>query len=231
MVDNASLDESLEAVEASFPAVERIRNAENLGFSKANNQVIAKARGRYLLLLNNDTEVLPGALEHLVAFAEAHPRAGAVGCTLLDSSGAEHQLPASILSPHYWSRTRPRKVSWLVGACILLRREALEAIGGLDEDFFFYYEDVDLGMRLKKAGWQSFFTPGARVIHHEKKSSEIASVKPLTLYHLYRGRLLMARKHYGFFALTRFWVGLELRWKKKRWPYSELDMKELLSSL
>ncbi len=86
-------------------------------------------------------------------------------------------------------------------------------------------------MRLKKAGWQSFFTPGARVIHHEKKSSEIASVKPLTLYHLYRGRLLMARKHYGFFALTRFWVGLELRWKKKRWPYSELDMKELLSSL
>lgn len=233
VVDNASLDGSLEAVEKEFPSVERLKNEENLGFSRANNQAISLARGRYFLLLNNDTEVLPGAIEHLVAFADAHPKAGAVGCTLLDSFGQEHQLPASILSPQYWNRSRPRKVSWLVGACILLRREALEALGGLDEDFFFYYEDVDLGLRLRKAGWQVFFTPDARVIHHEKKSSEIASVKPLTLYHLYRGRLLLARKHYGRAAyhLNRLRIALELRLKKKKWPYSEIDFKELLKSL
>lgn len=232
VVDNASEDGSLPMVRERFPRVRTIQNGENQGFSKANNQALALARGRYVLLLNNDTEVLPGALENLVFFADTHPDLGAVGPLLLDSAGKEHRLPASIFSPLYWSRKKAQRVSWIVGACVLLRRDALEQLGGLDEDFFFYYEDVDLGLKLKKAGLVSYFAPDARVIHHEKKSSELSSVKPLTLFHLYRGRLLLARKHYRWaFPFTKWAIALELWQKKGKWPHSELSLSQILASL
>lgn len=204
VVDNASEDGSVQMARDHFPEVRLIANERNRGFSAANNQAIAATTARHVLLLNNDCEVLPGALAHLVAYADAHPRAGGVGCMLLRADGQPHRLPASIFSRLAWFPDRPCKVAWIVGAALLLRREAIDAVGGLDEDFFFYYEDWDLGLRLRKAGWQNHYTPGARIIHYEGASTALVR-KPQTLERLRRGRLLLLRKHFPWaypFAAT-----------------------------
>ncbi len=209
VVDNASADASVELLGREFPAVRCIANAENRGFARAANQGIFDTRSRYVLLLNNDTEVLPGTLKALVEFAEAHLDAGAVGCRLLQSDGTPHRLPASIFSPLAWDQEHPRRVPWLVGAALLLRREAIEAIGGLDETFFFYYEDLDLGLRLRRAGWRNYFTPDGRIVHHEKASTSL--VRPMALANLYRGRLLLVRRYHPWaYGLTRLWLRLTL---------------------
>ncbi len=209
VVDNASADDSVELLGQRFPAVRCIANPDNRGFARAANQGILGTRSRYVLLLNNDTEVLPGTLKALVEFADAHRDAGAVGCRLLQSDGKPHRLPASIFSPLAWDQEHPRRVPWLVGAALLLRREALEAIGGLDETFFFYYEDLDLGLRLRRAGWRNYFNPEGRIIHHEKAST--ALVRPMALANLYRGRLLLVRRYHPWaYGLARLWLRLTL---------------------
>lgn len=195
VVDNASEDGSAQFVRDHFREVALIANDQNRGFSAANNQAIAATRARYVLLLNNDCEVLPGALAHLVQFADAHPDTGALGCMLLRGDGERHRLPASIFSRLAWFPDRPCKVAWIVGAALLLRREAIEAVNGLDEAFFFYYEDWDLGLRLRKAGWTNRYTPGARIIHYERASTSLVR-RPRTLEYLRRGRLLLLRKHF-----------------------------------
>lgn len=207
VVDNASADESVARLQAEFPEVRLIANPSNLGFARASNQAIAASTAPFVLLLNNDTEVLPGALEAMLDFARNHPDAGAVGCRLLRSDGSSHRLPASIFSKLAWDLEHPARVPWLVGAALLLRREALDAIGGLDEAFFFYYEDLDLGLRLARAGWRSYYTPGARIVHHEKAST--ATARPMALVQLYRGRLLLAGRYYRWaLGLTRLWMRL-----------------------
>ncbi len=208
VVDNASEDGSAQMVRDHFPDVHVIANERNRGFAAANNQAIAAAQSRYVLLLNNDCEVLPGSLAHLVAYADAHPDAGGVGCMLLRGDGEPHRLPASIFSALAWFPEKPCKVAWIVGAALLLRREAIAAVGGLDEDFFFYYEDWDLGLRLRKAGWTNHYTPGARVIHYERASTSLVR-RPQTLEYLRRGHLLMLRKHFPLaypFALAWQWL-------------------------
>lgn len=215
VVDNASADGAPDRVAEHFPNARVIRNAVNEGFSIACNQGIAASEAPFVLLLNNDTEVLPGALRHLVEFAAAHPEAGAVGCKLLTTDGQNHRLPASIFSSLAWFPDRRARVAWVVGAAVLLRRTALTAIGGLDEGFRFYYEDVDLGWRLRKAGWVCYYTPEARIIHHERASTSL--VRPWTLVQLYRGRLLLARKHYPLILpILRAWLRLTLPFRLAR---------------
>ncbi|MBI6546699.1 MAG: glycosyltransferase family 2 protein [Cyanobacteria bacterium NC_groundwater_1444_Ag_S-0.65um_54_12] len=207
VVDNASSDDSVNLVSERFPEVKLLVNNENRGFAKANNQAINITQARYVLLLNNDTEVLPGSLTELLVFADAHPVAGAVGCMLLRSDGSQHRLPASFFSPLVWLPERTRRVSWLVGAALLLKRDALLAVGGLAEEFFFYYEDADLCYRLRNKGWHCYYCPDARIVHHEKASTSL--FRSQALYHLYRGRLLLTSRHFPWaYSFVRSWLWL-----------------------
>ena len=194
VVDNDSADGSAEMVSEEFPHVRLVANSDNVGFGKANNQALPLCRGRYVLLLNPDTEVHPGALDDLMAYAEAHPDIGALGCRLLNSDGSYQRWTAGVF-PSVWSAARhaffidlilpevirgrslylsedvqdPIDVEWVSGACMLLRREALGATI-FDEQFFMYGEDNELCERLAKAGWRVTYAPVATVTHHHGKS-------------------------------------------------------------
>ena len=216
VVDNGSTDGSVEMLATEFPGVYVIANASNIGFAPANNQGLARARGRYALLLNSDTRVAPDALVNLVTFMDAHPQAGACGPQLrnadgtLQPSGRHFPTLASTLgellpAPARWRREwrgdlekrdydQVCPVDEVSGAALCVRRAALEQIGFLDEDFFFLGEDIDLCWRLKSAGWQVFYVPIAQVIHYWGGSRNKTSSYRISLLSQ-RSYYLLFRKH------------------------------------
>jgi N-acetylglucosaminyl-diphospho-decaprenol L-rhamnosyltransferase len=238
VVDNASADGSAAMVRAEFPMVNVIANDQNRGFTAANNQGLAASRGRSLLLLNPDAELVGNALAEMVDCLEAHPEAGVVGPQLLYPDGSVQSsrrrfptlataLVESTVVQEWWRDNRilrryymldspssplsppapdePQPVDWLVGACLLVRRAAYEQVGGLDEGFFMYSEELDWCRRIKGAGWEVLYLPTARVIHHEGKSSE--QVVPARHIHFQSSKVRYFRKHYGRFQaelLRRF---------------------------
>ncbi len=182
VIDNASTDGSADMVAREFQ-VRLIRNSENVGFARANNQGIRASTGRYVLLLNSDTIVPPGALPALVQFMDDHPDAGACGPRLARADGST-QLFAFGGDPtvryllarswnrllfhralHDWETQKVQTVDWVSGAALLTRRDALERIGGFDEKFFMYFEDNDLCLRLRRAGWKIFYNPTVTITH------------------------------------------------------------------
>jgi N-acetylglucosaminyl-diphospho-decaprenol L-rhamnosyltransferase len=216
VVDNASADGSPSVVRERFPWVHLIENRENVGFAAANNQAIRRSEGRYILLLNSDTEVRPGALPALAAFMDGHPRAGAAGARLLNADGTlqpschpmltpgrefwrllflERLWPRATYPMHRWDLETPRPVEVIKGACLLLRREALDEVGLLDEGYFMYTEEVDLCYRLVQAGWQLWWVPRAEVIHREAQSSRQAAER--MYLQLYRSKVQFYRKFGG----------------------------------
>jgi N-acetylglucosaminyl-diphospho-decaprenol L-rhamnosyltransferase len=205
VVDNASADGSAAIVAAEFPAVRLLANAENVGFTRGNNQGLAVARGRYVFFLNPDTEVVGDALVTMVAYLDAHPEVGALGPQLRYGDGSlqssRRRFPtfatalfeSTPLAWHWpgnpWARryrmeeqgsgswelgsgARGQDVDWVVGAALMVRREALAQVGGFDEGYFMYSEELDLCQRIKEAGWQIVYLPTVQIIHHEGKSSE-----------------------------------------------------------
>ncbi len=216
VVDNASSDDSAAVVCERFPWVHLIRNAENAGFARANNQGLQAAAGRYLLLLNSDTVVHPGALATLVQFMDAHPRAGACGARLLNADGSLQHACHPMLTPgrefwrllfleRVWPRATYPMAGWstetacaveaIKGACLLLRRTALDQIGLLDEAYFMYTEEVDLCRRLSLGGWELWYVPQAVVTHYGgASSSQMADAMYLQLY---RSKLQFYRKFGG----------------------------------
>lgn len=216
LVDNASSDGSVEIVREKYPKVNIIQNSQNLGFARANNQAVIRASGRYILLLNPDTEVRPHALEQLVSFMDSRPKAGAVGPRTLNS---DHSLQVSchpfptLISEfwglfhmnkiflygtyplHRWNQNEPRAVDVLKGACILIRREVLLQVGLLDEDYFMYSEEMDLCFRIKKNNWDIYWFPQVEVIHHGAQATQ---QKPLNMFlWLYKSKVMYFRKQYG----------------------------------
>ena len=190
VVDNASGDGSVQTIECTFPQVHLIASCENLGFSGGNNLALQRARGRYFLLLNSDTQVEVGALSALVDFMEMHPEAGAVGPKLLNADGSLQlscgmapslwtqiidKLLLHKLFPFFklgrWDHGEIRSVGWVTGACLMIRREVVEQIGLLDTMFYMYYEDVDWCLRVGKGGWSILYYPFSRVLHLEGQSS------------------------------------------------------------
>jgi N-acetylglucosaminyl-diphospho-decaprenol L-rhamnosyltransferase len=183
VVDNASTDDSVARVAQRFPAVHLIRNSANVGFAGANNQGIAASTGEYVLLLNSDTLVPPGAISSLVRFMSERPRVGACGPRLLRPDGTpqpyayggDPTLPYLLRrgfsrlllgrSLHDWTIDRALQVDWVSGACLLLRRVALDQVGPLDGQFFMYFEDNDLCLRLRRAGWQVYYEPQVAITH------------------------------------------------------------------
>lgn len=220
VVDNASSDKSVEMVSQDFPDVKIIQNSENRGFAAANNQGIASASGRYVLLLNSDTVILNDALGKTVGFADSRSEAAVIGCRVLNLDGSLQRscfmfpsilnLLLNLFSLHkLWPRSKffgRERMSWwdfdtehevdaVVGCFMLVRKEALEQAGGMDEEFFMYAEEADWCYRFKKAGWKILFTPEAEIIHLEGQSSKLATTR--MLLQLYGSTLKFIRKHYS----------------------------------
>ena len=215
VVDNGSSDGSREMLRAQFPAVRLIANAENVGFARANNQAIDATDAPYVLMLNSDAALCPGALAHLLTCIAA-PRAGLVGAQLRYPDGAfqfsHARFPtlgreALILTglgrvlrgswyPSLGAEVEAgaRVVDWVGGACMLARREALRAVGGFDEGYFFYGEEVDLCYTLRRAGWDVWYEPAAVVIHRGAGSARRLATREALLY---RSRRRFFHKHYG----------------------------------
>jgi GT2 family glycosyltransferase len=219
VVDNGSRDGSPQMVREQFPSVRLIENPDNVGFPRANNQAIRESSGRYVLLLNSDTRVLPGALETLIGFMDAHPEAGVAGARLLNTDGTlqiscypEPTLRREIwrlfhldaLRPYAsypmnkWRTDQPQDVDVVLGACLIIRRSVLQQVGLLDESYFMYSEEVDLCYRIRRGGWKVWWVPEARVVHHGGQSTR--QVATAMFLRLYASKVRYFRKHHGSLA-------------------------------
>ena len=253
VIDNGSSDGSQEMVENQYPQVTLIKNATNRGFAAANNQGIAVAQGRYVLLLNSDTVVLHNSIDRVVSFADTHPDAAVVGCRVLNPDGTLQptcfMFPSvlnMLLSSTYlykifpgsrffgrermswWLRDDVREVDVVTGCFMLVRRDAIEQVGRLDEQFFMYAEEADWCYRFRKAGWKALFTPSAEIIHLGGASTK--QMKPEMVLQLRGSILLFLEKHRGhlihtvgcllvaiFFLLrVPYWVGLAIVSRRNR---------------
>lgn len=214
VVDNNSNDDSFEKAKFQFGWAEFIKNFDNRGFSVANNQALALAEGEFFLLLNPDTVLHPKALEQMVNFLRSHSDVGAVGPKLVYGDGSlqrnyssRHVSPRSILSNYLgWKilgedplsdivPEQPVLVTSLMGACLLLRRSAIEQIGPMDEKFFLVYEEADWCYRLVKAGWTIWYLPEAVVTHFCSQSSK--QIWGKGLIETNQSLKYYIKKHYG----------------------------------
>jgi hypothetical protein len=243
VVDNASSDGSVVMVREQFPQVKLIENRENVGFARANNQAIAAAQGKYLLLLNSDTVVEAGALETLVQFMEQTPPTGAVGARLLNGDGSLQPSCQPMLTPnrefghllfldklikqasypmHTWNTDTPRQVEVIKGACLLVRREVLDAVGWLDAGYFMYTEEVDLCYRIAQAGWELWYVPQAVVTHYGEASTR--QIAEEMYVQLYRSKVQFYRKFGGERRARQFKYYLHVAYWPRLWAISILSL-------
>lgn len=244
VVDAASADGTAEMVRAEFPSIGLIASDENLGYTRGNNLGLKAAHGRYLLVLNPDTEIAEGALVQMLAYMDAHPQVGMLGPQMrypngtiqstrrrfptlatgfFESTWLQPLAPRAMLT-RYYARDLDDdaivEVDWVVGAALLIRREVYEQVGGLDEGFFMYSEELDWCRRIKAAGWQVVYFPPARIIHHEAQSS--AQVPAATHIRFNTSKVRYYRKYHGvlaaeglrWFLLGQFALQLGLEWLK-----------------
>ena len=221
VVDNHSVDNSVEMVQTKFPQVKLISNTENLGFSKANNQAIRLAEGEYVLLLNPDTVVEADTFEKIISFMDKTPDAGALGVKMVDGRGeflpeSKRGLPVPSVAffkifglsklfkkskrfGHYHltylNPDEIHSVEVLSGAFMLLRQSVLDKIGLLDEDYFMYGEDIDLSYRVIKAGYKNYYYPETRIIHYKGESTKKGSLNYVFVF--YRAMQIFAGKHFS----------------------------------
>jgi N-acetylglucosaminyl-diphospho-decaprenol L-rhamnosyltransferase len=244
VVDAASSDGTPEMVRAGFPWVQLTASAENLGYSRGNNLGLKQARGRYAMILNPDTELVGHGLQDMRAYLDANSRVGVLGPQLVlpdqsvqaslrrfptlataifESTWLEGLAPRRLLAHYYASdlpSDRPVEVDWLVGAALLVRREVWELVGGLDEGFFMYSEELDWQRRIRLAGWQIVYFPAAQVHHFEAKSS--AQVPAATHIRFNTSKVRYFRKYHGalagevlrWYLLGHFAFQLGLEWLK-----------------
>jgi len=221
VVDNSSVDGSVEMVKNKFPEVKIIANEKNVGFSRANNQAIQAAQGEYILLLNPDTVVQEDTFEKTIKFMNEHQDAGALGVMMLDGKGnflpeSKRGLPTpsvafykvfglSALFPTsktfgkyhlgYLDKNSTHEVDVLAGAFMLIRKSVLDKIGLLDETFFMYGEDIDLSYRITLAGYKNYYFPETRIIHYKGESTKKSSVNYVLVF--YNAMAIFAKKHFA----------------------------------
>ncbi len=230
VVDSASRDGSPEAVRDYFPWVTVIEPGSNVGFARGNNIGLQASRGRYILLLNPDTKLLDDALVQLIRHMDAHPEAGAVGPQLLNDDGSVQSSrrrfptlataffestwfqslgPRRVLNRYYWldrDDSETLQVDWVTGAAVMVRREVIEQVGGLDEGFFMYSEELDWQRRIKAAGWEVVYFPEAKIVHYGGKSSEqVVSQRDI---HFHTSKIRYFRKYHGWMAAVVLWLFL-----------------------
>ncbi len=231
VVDNGSQDGSEKEAIRLFPKIRLIANEKNLGFAKATNQGINYASGRYLLLLNPDTEVRAGSLEALVAFMESHPDAGIAGVQLLNGDGSRQNSIANFpsLATELFNKSLlrrlfperfpgkernysgPIEVDSVIGACLITRQEAVNQVGTLDEDYFLFFEETDWCYRMKRGGWKVYHLPQAEVVHFQGKGSEAKKREAKVEYYLSRYHFF--RKNRGDFQWLLLLIGLMVKLK------------------
>jgi GT2 family glycosyltransferase len=222
VVDNASTDGSPGMVKNDFPQATLIKNSENRGFAAANNQGMSIAKGRYVLLLNSDTIVCDNAIEKTFKYADSHPDAAVVGCQVWENVdtiqltcfcfpttadiffttfGLTRLFPKNRIFGHsrmlWWRRDSEREVDVVSGMFMLVRRNAIDEVGLMDEDYFLYFEETDWCYRFAQAGWKVLFWPGARIIHCHggNKSTDQASVRMFVQFQ--KSRFIYFKKRYG----------------------------------
>lgn len=221
LVDNASIDGSQREAKRLFPQIKLLQMGENRGYSAGCNAGIKASNGEFILILNPDTVVLPGAFSQLIRFAKEHPEAGIIGPQLIGFDGKiqmscrrfpsyetglfrgtflERLIPKSRTLSRYlmsgWDHSSPRCVDWVSGAAMLLRRDFLYEAGIFDETFYMYCEDVDMGMRAKEFGWKVMYCPYARILHRIGGSSDKKVIPMLVKFHL--SHYLFFKKHWGW---------------------------------
>lgn len=221
VVDNNSVDGSVNLIKSRFPQITLIENKTNTGFSVANNQAIRLAKGDYVLLLNPDTVVQEDTFVKTVTFMDEHPDAGGLGVKMLDGQGnfapeSKRGLPTpsvafykmfglSKLFPHsrkfgkyhltYLPENEVNEVDVLSGAFMLMRKSLLDKIGLLDETFFMYGEDIDLSYRITKAGYRNYYFPLTQIIHYKGESTKRSSINYVLIF--YKAMAIFSKKHFS----------------------------------
>lgn len=226
LVDNASQrDRSVELLPIRHPWVHFTANPENRGFSRANNQAIRRARGRYILLLNNDTVQIENAIGKAVAYMDGHADVGALGITHLNADAQRSFQPSFFDFPAPWGDvkellgllrggleppdyTTEKDVDWIVGSFLMMRRSCFEDVGELDERFFMYDEDVDWCLRARRAGWKIRYWPGAQLIH--LGSATRLFVKDKTFMH-FRSHLSYLKKNHSRAEAASYYAAMAAR--------------------
>ncbi len=220
VVDNNSIDHSVQMVEEKFPNVNLIVNKKNVGFSKANNQGVKCSNAEYVLLLNPDTVLEEDTLQKCLDYMESNPKAGALGVKMLDGRGvflpeSKRSLPTpwvafykifglSKLFPKskkfgsyhlkYLDENEIHEVEVLAGAFMFIRKELYERVNGLDEDYFMYGEDIDLSYKIIKEGYKNIYFPKTNIIHYKGESTKKTSVR--YVYVFYKAMIIFAQKHF-----------------------------------
>lgn len=231
VVDNHSSDGSIEYLKPRFPKVIFIESNHNLGFARANNMAIRQAEGQYVLLLNPDTFVGEQTIKQAIEFMDQHPKAGGAGVKMFNTDGTKalesrRGLPTPLTSFYkmcglcskfpesrrfgkyymgYLSWDKPERIDIISGAFCLMRKEALDKAGHLDEDFFMYGEDIDLSYRLLKAGYDNWYLP-LPILHYKGESTHKSSFRYVHVF--YQAMLIFFKKHYGHMHL---WVTLPIK--------------------
>lgn len=221
LVDNHSMDGSVEMIQEKFPQVQLIASEKNLGFSKGNNLGIEKSKGEYVLLLNPDTLVEEDTFEKVIKFMDDHNDAGGLGVKMIDGKGfflpeSKRGLPTpevafykmfglARLFPNskrfgkyhltYLDKSETHEVDVLSGAFMLLRKTALDKVGLLDETFFMYGEDIDLSYRIQLGGFKNYYFPETQIIHYKGESTKKSSVNYVFVF--YRAMVIFANKHFS----------------------------------
>ena len=208
VVDNDSADGSTQLVKEKFPGVNLIENNTNLGFSKANNQAVKKAKGRYILLLNPDTVVEEDTFEKIIGFMDSNPDAGGLGVKMIDGKGnflpeSKRGLPTPWVAFYkmfglskifpgskkfgkyhltYLNENEIAEIEVISGAFFMIRRSVLEMTGLLDENFFMYGEDIDLSYRITQAGYKNYYYPETTIIHYKGESTKKGSLNYVKVF-------------------------------------------------
>jgi N-acetylglucosaminyl-diphospho-decaprenol L-rhamnosyltransferase len=211
VLDNASTDGSADAVRALGGDVELIEQPRRTGKAANDSLLMERAQGRYCLLLNEDSELRPGATAALIAALDADPKAAAATPQLLDGNGAPYPcawrfpgVETALAGALFLHRrltvqskgAATRRVDWAQSSALLVRREAAAAIGYMDPDFFVYYDECDFARRLADAGWHELFVPGAEAVHHDQLATDLAAGLP-RIVEFHRNRDKYMRVHHG----------------------------------
>lgn len=224
VVDSASADHTVTVIQQRYPQVRLIAQSENLGFVRCNNIGLREARGRYMLLLNPDTEIIDSALAQMVQYLDTHPEIGIVGPQTLNTDGTTQStrrrfptlalafFESTWLQPYapkhmldrYYVTDQPNdgvfEVDWVQGSALMARREVYEQIGGLDEGYIMFSEELDWCRRAKEAGWRAAYLGTAKIIHHGGKSTD--QVVARRHIHFQESKLRYFRKFHGPFAAS-----------------------------